>query len=114
MLFFQSVFCLNELKWIKIFNSFQSIFVYWVVTRCYRDLLSGYSFLWAWWSQTGPFAKVTVFKRTAADGMQNTESKRLTVNFIYIYISAGEEEHTCRTRVRQKSSRNLRANKERR
>jgi len=28
MLFFQSIFGSNELKWIKIFNSFQSIFVY--------------------------------------------------------------------------------------
>jgi len=27
--FFQSIFCSNELKWIKIFNSFQSIFVCW-------------------------------------------------------------------------------------
>jgi len=25
MLFFQSIVCSNELKWIKIFNSFQSI-----------------------------------------------------------------------------------------
>jgi len=31
MLFFQSIFRLNELKWIKIFNSFQSIFVYWIL-----------------------------------------------------------------------------------
>jgi len=29
MLFFQSIFCSNKLKWIKIFNSFQSIFIYW-------------------------------------------------------------------------------------
>jgi len=29
MLFFQSIFCSNELKWIKIFNSFQFIFVCW-------------------------------------------------------------------------------------
>jgi len=29
MLFFQFIFCSNELKWIKIFNSFQSIFVCW-------------------------------------------------------------------------------------
>jgi len=29
MLYFQFIFCSNELKWIKIFNSFQSIFVCW-------------------------------------------------------------------------------------
>jgi len=29
MLFFQAIFCLKELKWIEIFNSFQSIFVCW-------------------------------------------------------------------------------------
>jgi len=33
MLFFQSMFCSNELKRIKIFNSFQSIFVCWVLLR---------------------------------------------------------------------------------
>jgi len=33
MLFFQSIFCSNELKWIKNFNSFQSIFVCWVFIK---------------------------------------------------------------------------------
>jgi len=73
MVFFQFIFCSNELKWIKIVNLFQSSFVCWVTTYPDRESISKSTI----WSNNSKKQNPSRIDYALADENQRQISKRI-------------------------------------